>query len=160
MYCIVLHIKQYSGGIMDSQLKKGLLDVCVLSVLRRGESYGYKILSDVAPCIEIAESTLYPILKRLEAAGCVRSRTEAHQRTTAQILHDNGAGRGKDPANFCRTRKCSNGYMRSSRTEVSHERGNRGTKDSERRLKVCRRANGTPRRSITTSCTETSGTRA
>lgn len=63
---------------MDSQLKKGLLDVCVLSVLRRGESYGYKILSDVAPCIEIAESTLYPILKRLEAAGCVRSRTEAH----------------------------------------------------------------------------------
>ena len=63
---------------MDSQLKKGLLDVCVLSVLRRGESYGYKILSDVAPCIEIAESTLYPILKRLEAADCVRSRTEAH----------------------------------------------------------------------------------
>lgn len=63
---------------MDSQLKKGLLDVCVLSVLRRGESYGYKILTDVAPCIEIAESTLYPILKRLEGAGCVTSRSEAH----------------------------------------------------------------------------------
>ena len=63
---------------MDSQLKKGLLDVCVLSVLRRGESYGYKILTDIAPCIEIAESTLYPILKRLEAAGCVTARSEAH----------------------------------------------------------------------------------
>ena len=56
---------------MDSQLKKGLLDVCVLSVLRRGESYGYKILTDVAPCIEIAVSTLYPILKRMEGAGCL-----------------------------------------------------------------------------------------
>ena len=63
---------------MDSQLKKGLLDVCVLSVLRQGESYGYKILTDIAPCIEIAESTLYPILKRLESSGCVTSRSEAH----------------------------------------------------------------------------------
>ena len=56
---------------MDSQLKKGLLDVCVLSVLRRGESYGYKIITDIAPYIEISESTLYPILKRLESAGAV-----------------------------------------------------------------------------------------
>ena len=54
---------------MDTQLKKGLLDVCVLSVLREGESYGYKIISDIAPYIEISESTLYPILKRLESAG-------------------------------------------------------------------------------------------
>lgn len=54
---------------MDTQLKKGLLDVCVLSVLRGGESYGYKIITEVAPYIEISESTLYPILKRLEAAG-------------------------------------------------------------------------------------------
>ena len=58
---------------MDSQLKKGLLDVCVLSVLRRGESYGYKILSDIAPCIEMAESTLYPILKRLESSGALET---------------------------------------------------------------------------------------
>ena len=56
---------------MDTQLKKGLLDVCVLSVLREGESYGYKIISDIAPYIEISESTLYPILKRLESAGAV-----------------------------------------------------------------------------------------
>lgn len=56
---------------MDTQLKKGLLDVCVLSVLRGGESYGYKIISDVAPYIEISESTLYPILKRLETSGAV-----------------------------------------------------------------------------------------
>lgn len=56
---------------MDTQLKKGLLDVCVLSVLRKEASYGYKIIADIAPMIEISESTLYPILKRLEAAGMV-----------------------------------------------------------------------------------------
>ena len=63
---------------MDSQLKKGLLDVCVLSVLREGESYGYKIISDLAPYIEISESTLYPILKRLEAAGAVTTQSREY----------------------------------------------------------------------------------
>ena len=63
---------------MDTQLKKGLLDVCVLSVLRNGESYGYKIISDVAPYIEISESTLYPILKRLEASGAVSTHSREY----------------------------------------------------------------------------------
>ena len=63
---------------MDAQLKKGLLEVCVLSVLRGGESYGYKIISDVAPYIEISESTLYPILKRLEAAGAVTTHSREY----------------------------------------------------------------------------------
>ena len=63
---------------MDTQLKKGLLDVCVLSVLREGESYGYKIISDIAPYIEISESTLYPILKRLEATGAVTTRSREY----------------------------------------------------------------------------------
>lgn len=56
---------------MDTQLKKGLLDVCVLSVLREQPSYGYKIIADMAPYTDISESTLYPILKRLEGAGLV-----------------------------------------------------------------------------------------
>lgn len=56
---------------MDTQLKKGLLDVCVLSVLRKQPSYGYKIIADMAPYTAISESTLYPILKRLEGAGLV-----------------------------------------------------------------------------------------
>lgn len=51
---------------MDIQLKKGLLDVCVLAVLKHGDSYGYKIIKDISPYLEISESTLYPILKRLE----------------------------------------------------------------------------------------------
>lgn len=63
---------------MDTQLKKGLLDVCVLSVLRKEESYGYKIIADVAPYIEISESTLYPILKRLESAGAVTTHSREY----------------------------------------------------------------------------------
>ena len=63
---------------MDAQLKKGLLEVCVLAAIRKEESYGYKIISDIAPYIEISESTLYPILKRLEASGAVTTRTEAY----------------------------------------------------------------------------------
>lgn len=55
--------------MIDPQLKRGLLDICVLSLLRRGDSYGYQIIKDLSGCIEISESTLYPILRRLEAGG-------------------------------------------------------------------------------------------
>ena len=53
---------------MDSQLKRGLLDVCVLAAIRDEDSYGYKIIKDVKPYIRLSESTLYTILKRLEQA--------------------------------------------------------------------------------------------
>ncbi len=56
---------------MDVQLKKGFLEVCVLKILSKGDSYGYKIVKDVSSVIEISESTLYPILKRLESNGYV-----------------------------------------------------------------------------------------
>lgn len=54
---------------MDVQLKRGLIEVCVLKVLTRGDSYGYQLIKDISVCLEVSESTLYPILKRLEAAG-------------------------------------------------------------------------------------------
>ena len=53
---------------MDIQLKRGLLDVCVLAAIQDADSYGYKIIKDMKPYIELSESTLYTILKRLEAA--------------------------------------------------------------------------------------------
>ena len=56
---------------MDTQRKKGMLDVCVLAVLNGGPSYGYQLIREVGQCMEISESTLYPILRRLEAAGCL-----------------------------------------------------------------------------------------
>ena len=61
---------------MDAQLKKGLLEVCVLTAIKEKESYGYKIIADLAPYVEISESTLYPILRRLEGGGAVTTRTE------------------------------------------------------------------------------------
>lgn len=56
---------------MDAQLKRGILDACVLTVLRRGDSYGYRLVRDVGALIAVSESTLYPILKRLETGGQV-----------------------------------------------------------------------------------------
>ena len=53
---------------MDIQLKRGLLDVCVLAAIKDQESYGYQIIKDMKPYVELSESTLYPILRRLEAA--------------------------------------------------------------------------------------------
>ena len=53
---------------MDIQLKRGLLDICVLGAIKDCDSYGYQIIKDIRPYVEISESTLYPILRRLEAA--------------------------------------------------------------------------------------------
>lgn len=63
---------------MDKQMKRGFTEACVLAVLARGESYGYQIVRDAPPALELTESTLYPVLKRLEQAGCVTTRTAEH----------------------------------------------------------------------------------
>lgn len=63
---------------MDVQLKKGLLEVCVLKVLNKEPSYGYKIIGDISGYIEVSESTLYPILKRLEISKCLTTFTREY----------------------------------------------------------------------------------
>mgnify|MGYP003311712161 CR=1 FL=1 len=63
---------------MDIQLKRGLLDVCVLAAIKSEDSYGYKIIKDLSPYIEISESTLYPILRRLESPELLTVRTAEH----------------------------------------------------------------------------------
>ena len=63
---------------MDNQMKRGLLDVCVLAAIRNEESYGYQIIKDVKPYISISESTLYPILRRLEDGGMMDEHSVAH----------------------------------------------------------------------------------
>ena len=54
---------------MDSQMKKGMMEACILAVLSRGDSYGYQLIKDMEPIMRLSESTLYPVLRRLEAAG-------------------------------------------------------------------------------------------
>ena len=60
---------------MDNQLKRGLLDVCVLAAIRDKASYGYQIIKDMKPYLEMSESTLYTILKRLEGAQMLTVRS-------------------------------------------------------------------------------------
>ena len=63
---------------MDVQLKKGLLDVCVLAAIQNEDSYGYKIIKDLKSYTELSESTLYTILKRLEVANMLTVRAVEH----------------------------------------------------------------------------------
>ena len=78
---------------MDAQLKRGLLDVCVLSAIKDEESYGYKIIKDMKPYMELSESTLYTILKRLEAAKLLTVRSAEHGGRLRKYYRITEAGR-------------------------------------------------------------------
>lgn len=80
---------------MDVQLKRGLLDVCVLATIKDEDSYGYKIIKDMKPYIELSESTLYTILKRLENAALLTVRTAEHGGRLRKYYHITKAGLGR-----------------------------------------------------------------
>ena len=72
---------------MDAQLKRGLLDVCVLAEIKNEDSYGYKIIKDVKPFLELSESTLYTILKRLEDSKMLIVKIEMHDGRLRKYYH-------------------------------------------------------------------------
>ena len=78
---------------MDIQLKRGLLDVCVLAAIKNEDSYGYKIIKDMKPHMELSESTLYTILKRLELADMLTVRTAEHGGRLRKYYRITDAGR-------------------------------------------------------------------
>lgn len=78
---------------MDIQLKRGLLDVCVLAAIKNQDSYGYQIIKDLKPYVELSESTLYTILKRLEAASMLTVRTAEHDGRLRKYYRITDAGR-------------------------------------------------------------------
>ena len=82
---------------MDIQIKRGLLDVCVLAAIKNEDSYGYKIIKDIKPYIEISESTLYPILRRLESAEMLTVNSVEHNGRLRKYYHitQNGLDRLK-----------------------------------------------------------------
>jgi len=80
---------------MDIQLKRGLLDVCVLAAIKNEDSYGYKIIKDMKPYIEMSESTLYTILKRLESANMLTVRSSEHDGRLRKYYHITKAGLGR-----------------------------------------------------------------
>ena len=77
---------------MDVQMKRGLLDVCVLAAIKDEDSYGYKIIKDMKPYIELSESTLYTILKRLETANLLTVRTAEHGGRLRKYYHITDSG--------------------------------------------------------------------
>ena len=77
---------------MDVQLKRGLLDVCVLAAIKNEDSYGYKIIKDMKPYLELSESTLYTILKRLESADMLTVRSAEHDGRLRKYYHITGKG--------------------------------------------------------------------
>ena len=80
---------------MDIQMKRGLLDVCVLAAIKEEDSYGYQIIKDIKPYVEISESTLYPILRRLEAAELLTVRTAEHNGRLRKYYHITKTGLGR-----------------------------------------------------------------
>ena len=78
---------------MDIQMKRGLLDVCVLAAIKDEDSYGYKIIKDLKPYVELSESTLYTILKRLEGAQLLTVRTAEHGGRLRKYYRITEAGR-------------------------------------------------------------------
>ena len=77
---------------MDAQLRRGLLDVCVLRAIKNEDSYGYKIIKDLKPVVELSESTLYTILKRLEEAKMLTVRTTEFEGRLRKYYHITNLG--------------------------------------------------------------------
>ncbi len=80
---------------MDIQLKRGILDACVLRSLLSKDSYGYQIIKDISPHVKISESTLYPILKRLESAGYVSEYSVEHGGRLRKYYHITDGGKAR-----------------------------------------------------------------
>lgn len=78
---------------MDIQLKRGLLDVCVLAAIKDQDSYGYQIIKDMKPYVTISESTLYPILRRLESSEYLTVRSIEHSGRLRKYYHITPAGK-------------------------------------------------------------------
>ncbi len=80
---------------MDIQLKRGLLEVSVLAAIKNEDSYGYQIIKDISPHVAISQSTLYPILRRLEAAELLTVYAVEHNGRLRKYYHITDAGRAR-----------------------------------------------------------------
>ena len=72
---------------MDVQLKRGMLDVCVLAAIKSQDSYGYQMIKDMKPYVELSESTLYPILRRLESSRLLTVYSVEHNGRLRKYYH-------------------------------------------------------------------------
>lgn len=56
---------------MNSQMKRGTLEMCVLSIISEGDCYGYEIVNRISGCMEMTEGTIYPLMKRLREGNLI-----------------------------------------------------------------------------------------
>ena len=56
---------------LQIQLKKGVLEMCVLALLSRGDNYAYDIASRMAEAVGMGEGTIYPLMRRMQNEGLV-----------------------------------------------------------------------------------------
>ena len=73
--------------MLDAQTKRGVLEICILAALRRGDSYGYELIRTLSACVTISESTLYPILRRLESGGNLSVYSIEHNSRLRKMYH-------------------------------------------------------------------------
>ena len=84
------------GFAMNSQIKKGILDLCVLALLEKGDSYGYDLAGSLARKVEVADGTVYPILRKLASEGVVSTYLQESQNgPPRKYYHLTDAGRNK-----------------------------------------------------------------
>ena len=93
LYYVLYSMTRKEVFHMDAQFRRGILDACVLAVLEQGESYGYQMVKDINEFIEITESTLYPILKRLESAQMLTVFKQEHNGRLRKYYRITDAGR-------------------------------------------------------------------
>ncbi|HIZ55380.1 MAG TPA: PadR family transcriptional regulator [Firmicutes bacterium] len=106
---------------MDIQLKRGLLDVCVLAAIKNEDSYGYQIIKDIKPYVTISESTLYPILRRLEASEQLTVYSVEHNGRLRKYYHITQAGRDRIAAFAEEWKEVMLIYQYVIREETNHE---------------------------------------
>jgi len=80
---------------MDPQLKKGILDALVLALIKDGDTYGYQLSERVAEIVDVAETALYPVLRRQETQGMLETYSIEHNGRLRKYYRITGAGRAK-----------------------------------------------------------------
>ena len=106
---------------IDIQLKKGVLELCVLELLAQEDGYAYDIASRLAEAIGMGEGTVYPLMRRLHTEGLVETYfVESSSRTVAQVLpHHARRPRGAHARTHCVARVHACGEWHRRRSQVS-----------------------------------------
>ncbi len=81
---------------MDTQFKKGVLELCVLNLLQNKDYYGYELVTEISKNVTISEGTIYPLLRRLKKDGYVKTYlSESQEGPTRKYYSLTSEGREK-----------------------------------------------------------------